>query len=61
LGDSSHSDKALDSWEKAPSISGEQNSAWNKAAGGGCEKDGDGWNRPVKTTPPSGISSSGES
>jgi len=59
LGDSSHSDKVFDSWAKVLSASGEQNSVWNKAAGGACEKDGDGWTRLVKTTLPSGISSSG--
>lgn len=56
LGDSSHTDKALDSWAKVSATSGEN--SWNKSEGGGFEKDGDVWNKPfVKSTPPTATGS----
>ncbi|ONK75729.1 uncharacterized protein A4U43_C03F19930 [Asparagus officinalis] len=53
-GGSSHSDKTFDSWAKASTASGEENSVWNKTEGVGCEKDGDGWNKPSASSSFSG-------
>jgi len=59
LGDSSHSDKSPGSWAKASNSGSKQNTSWNKAAGGGREKDGDGWNQPSLRSAP--VTSAGAS